>query len=370
MPSEQKMDFTKEFENIKCDLWQHLKECQKPIVLYGMGDGADKIIAELEKRGMEISGVFASDGFVREKIFHGHKVETFLSAKNRLSDMVVLVAFGTKLDEVIENVKKISAECELYAPDVPVFGGGIFDMEYFKEKFSRLESVYNKLCDDTSRKAFANSIKYRLTGDIGYLFECETTVEESYQNILMPKSPCIYVDIGAYNGDTAREFSSYSGNGIKVVAFEPDARNFKKLEKYAAECDIDDITVHNLAAWDKTEMLTFYSRSGRNSANTTSHVGAKAKEIQAVDIDSVVDEADFIKIDAEGADLKALLGAKRIISEHCPTMCIAAYHRTEDYFLLPEKVTELNDEYDIYFRHFRHIPCWDTNFYFRKKAQK
>lgn len=370
MPSEQKMDFTKEFENIKCDLWQHLKECQKPIVLYGMGDGADKIIAELEKRGMEISGVFASDGFVREKIFHGHKVETFLSAKNRLSDMVVLVAFGTKLEEVIENVKKISAECELYAPDVPVFGGGIFDMEYFKENFSRLESVYNKLCDDTSRKAFANSIKYRLTGDIGYLFECETTVEESYQNILMPKSPCIYVDIGAYNGDTAREFSSYSGNGIKVVAFEPDARNFKKLEKYAAECDIDDITVHNLAAWDKTEMLTFYSRSGRNSANTTSHVGAKAKEIQAVDIDSVVDRADFIKIDAEGADLKAVLGAKRIISEHCPTMCIAAYHRTEDYFLLPEKVTELNDEYDIYFRHFRHIPCWDTNFYFRKKAQK
>ncbi len=362
------MDFKKQFEDIECDLWQHLKKCQKPIVLYGMGDGADKIISELEARNIEVSGVFASDGFVREKIFHGHRVETYSAAKSRLCDMIVLVSFGTKLDEVLGNICRIANECELYAPDVPVFGTGIFDMKYFRDNFSRLENIYSKLSDDTSKKAYVNSIKYRLTGKIDYLFECETDVDESYKNILMPKSPCVYVDVGAYNGDTVREFSSYSGKEIKVHAFEPDARNFRKLEAFSKECGISDITLHNLAAWDKKEKLTFYSRSGRNSANTTSHSGAKETVIDASDIDSLVESADFIKIDAEGADLQAIMGAKRLIAKCTPTMCVAAYHRTEDYFLLPEKILEINENYDIFFRHFRHIPCWDTNFYFRKKA--
>lgn len=361
------MVFEKNFEEITHDMWQRLKSAGKPIVLYGMGDGADKICAELEARGMEISGVFASDGFVREKIFHGHKVENYSAVKQKLSDMIVLVCFGTKIREVIDNILKISDECELYAPDVPVFGEGIFDLDYFNKNFSRLENVYSRLADDISKKAFVNAIKYRLTGKIHYLFDCETDVDESYNSIICPKSKCTYIDIGAYNGDTIREFTSYSGKDISVHAFEPDARNFRKLEVYTTDCGISQISIHNMAAWDKKEELTFYSRSGRNSANTTSHNGAKASIITACDIDSVVPYADFIKIDAEGADIKALLGARKLVSTHAPTLCVAAYHRTEDYFLIPETVLEMYGDYDIYFRHFPHIPCWDTNFYFKRR---
>lgn len=360
------MDFKAHFQDIKFDIWQHLATSGKPIVLYGMGDGADKICAELEARGMEISGVFASDGFVREKIFRGHKVESYSCAKARLSDMIVLVCFGTKLDEVIDNVLRISKECELYAPDVPVFGGGIFDLEYFNENFARLEAVYNRLADDISKKAYVNAIKYRLTGKIDYLFECETNVCESYTEIMKPQGGCTYLDVGAYNGDTIREFVGFSGKDIDVFAFEPDARNFKKLAAYTQDCGIRSVFLHNLAAWDKKEDLTFYSRSGRNSANTSSHAGAKATVIKAVNIDGVAPRADFIKIDAEGADVPALLGAKKLIEKYSPTLCVAAYHRTEDYYVIPEKVFEMNDDYKIYFRHFRHIPCWDTNFYFVK----
>ena len=43
------MDFRQCFNDIKFDMWQHLQSSKKPIVLYGMGDGADKIAAELEK---------------------------------------------------------------------------------------------------------------------------------------------------------------------------------------------------------------------------------------------------------------------------------------------------------------------------------
>ena len=63
------------------DLWNYLKEANKPIVLYGMGNGADKIISVLNRYGIKISGVFASDGFVRQKVFHGFNVTDYKTAK-------------------------------------------------------------------------------------------------------------------------------------------------------------------------------------------------------------------------------------------------------------------------------------------------
>lgn len=363
------MVFSDFFGDIRSDLWQHLSESKKPVVLYGMGDGAEKIIDVLNEKGISLSGIFASDGFVpkKEKLFRGFHIESYSEIKARLGDMTVLVSFGTKLPEVLENINRISAECELYAPDVPVFGGGILDLRYFKENLSRFENVYSRLADAISQKAYINCIKFRLTGKISYLSECETEVNESYVNIIKPYPESTYVDIGAYNGDTIREFSSYSGESISVHAFEPDARNFKKLSLYTQECSIKDITLHNAAAWDKNESITFFSRSGRNSASTTSHAGAKPNEVQGLTPDSVTEKADFIKIDAEGADINALCGCKRLISEHSPTLCVAAYHRTEDYFAIPEYILSLNDSYKVYFRHFPHIPCWDTNFYFTAK---
>ena len=60
------------------DLWQRLKETDKPIALYGTGDGADKIIRKMRSDGTftKVKGIFASDGFVRRRSFCGFDVET------------------------------------------------------------------------------------------------------------------------------------------------------------------------------------------------------------------------------------------------------------------------------------------------------
>ena len=92
------------------DLWTVLKETDKPIVLYGMGNGADKIISVLNRYDIKISGVFASDGFVRPKVFHGFAVTDYKTAKETFGDMVVLVCFGSSLPDVIANIKRIAEE--------------------------------------------------------------------------------------------------------------------------------------------------------------------------------------------------------------------------------------------------------------------
>ena len=166
------------------DLWTYLKDTTKPIVLYGMGNGADKIISVLDSYDIKISGVFASDGFVRQKVFHGFNVTDYKTAKDTFGDMIVLVCFGSSLPDVIANIKRIANEQELYAPDVPVYGDNLFNMEYAVANEKRLKNIYNRLADNTSKKVFENAVMYKLTGKIDYLFDCQTLSEEIYKNLL------------------------------------------------------------------------------------------------------------------------------------------------------------------------------------------
>ena len=96
-----------------------------------MGNGADKILAVCERSGIPVADFFASDGFVREKYFHSHKISSYAELKTKYKDMIVLLCFGSSRPEVIENVLKIASEQELYAPEVPVIGDGLFTEEYY-----------------------------------------------------------------------------------------------------------------------------------------------------------------------------------------------------------------------------------------------
>ncbi len=347
------------------DLWEHLQNADKPIVLYGMGDGADKILAVCESKNIRISGVFASDGFVRHKTFHGFDLTDYATLRRSLGKCIILVSFATRLDNVMKSIYNLNETDELYAPDVPVFGQGIFDKSYFLNNAALFRSVYDTLSDDLSRRAYLDLIAHKITGKIDYLKDCETDVAEVYHTVIRPKGGDRYVDIGAYNGDTLREYVSFAGQDISAVCFEPDARNFKKLRQTAKELGISDISLHNAAAWDKEETLSFYARSGRASAHTTSHAGEKVTLIPAYPADSATDlRADYIKIDAEGADLAVVRGLAGTIRASRPVVGCAVYHRVEDLFALPSFLTSLyEDGFSLYIRHFPYIPGWDANVY-------
>lgn len=341
------------------DLWTYLKTTSKPIVLYGMGNGADKIISVLQKYGIKISGVFASDGFVRKKIFYGFEVTDYKTAKQNFGDMIVLVCFGTSLPDVISNIKRISSEQELYAPDVPVYGDTLFNFEFVKENHQRLEKIYKLLADDISKKVFENAVWYKLTGDIKYLFECETPPEEIYQNLLKLGSGETYFDLGAYRGDTVAEFLSFVSGYKKIIAVEPDFKTYNKL--CTATENLKDILCVNAAVSDVCGEISFDMSGSRGSS-----ISYGEKIIKSVTVDSLSEKffPTYLKMDIEGAELSALKGAKNTITQFKPKMQIATYHRSEDLFLLPETVLDFKKDYKIYLRHFPSLPCWDMSYYF------
>ena len=56
-------------------IWNYLKNSELPIVLYGMGDGADKVLSAFEKHNIKARAVMASDAYVRGQSFHGFTVK-------------------------------------------------------------------------------------------------------------------------------------------------------------------------------------------------------------------------------------------------------------------------------------------------------
>lgn len=344
---------------MELDLWQYLKTAKKPIVLYGMGNGADKIIKVLEENGIPFSGVFASDGFQREKLFHGMRVESYADLKNRFGDMIVLLCFGSARAEVIENVKRISSEQELYAPEVPVIGGGLFNLEYYENRKEEFNKIYSLLADEKSKQTFVNLIKYKISGKLEYLFQCEVDENEPYESFLEKRPQEYFLDLGAYNGDTALDFAKRNPDYSRIIACEPDKKTFKKLVKNTEHlpfCDCQNVCISAF-----TGKGNFSMKGGRNSI-----VSAQGEETDFSTVDSLLEgkKVTFIKMDVEGEEKNALSGAEKTILTHKPRMLISAYHRTEDLLSLPSGVLNIRDDYKIFLRHFASLPAWDTAYYF------
>ena len=81
------------------DMWEEIKNEKRPIVVYGMGNGADKLFDRLDSFGVKVSDVFASDGFVRGHSFRGYRVKSFSEIKETYADFVILLSFASNRED-------------------------------------------------------------------------------------------------------------------------------------------------------------------------------------------------------------------------------------------------------------------------------
>ncbi len=351
--------------SLKSDLWTYLSGTDKTVVMYGMGNGADKILAVCEKYKIEVADFFASDGFVRGHSFHGKRVLSYSEVKEKYGaeNIIVLLSFGSSLPDVLSLFKSVASECEMYAPDVPVCGENLFTLEFFRQHEDEIERAYSLLADESSKEIYKNVILYKLSGNISYLFDAETDKSESYSLLGASKFKAA-ADLGAYNGDTVRELFEYAPDIKKIYAFEPDMRSFKKLsaycESYEGDCTLVPI---NAAAWSKCETLIFGDEGNRNSGLFAPLKTARQKEVAALSLDSVINGAplDYIKYDVEGAERDAIAGSADTIIKYSPALLISAYHRSEDIFSLPLLINKINPSYTLYYRRYPYVPAWDLN---------
>lgn len=339
-------------------IWQVLKETDLPIVLYGMGNGADMIMGVLDEIGVTVSDIFASDAFVRGHSFHGFRVLKYSEVCEKYKDFIILMTFAIHDTPTLEYVRQMNEEHTVLSPTVPIAGKGLFTLDYIKENEELFDRAYNLLADEKSKSDFVDVLNFKVSGKIEYLFSCQSEKEELYRTILPLNDNETIVDLGAYDGDTIREFLSVTnGKYRKIYAFEPDEKNFRKLCKKMEA--LDKIERYNLGAWDKKETLYFQKKAGRNSHQSTEGIPMNFDSVDNV----IEDNVTFIKMDIEGAEYKAINGARKTIERCKPKLYICAYHRNEDAFALPLLINEICSDYKIYYRHHPYIPAWESNFY-------
>ncbi len=343
------------------DLWSYLASSKKTVVLYGMGNGADKILSVCERKGIPVSDFFASNGFVRGHSFHGKVVLSYSAVKEKYGaeNLIVLLSFGSSLPDVLARFDQMEGECEFYAPDVPVCGETLFDAEFYAENRTKFEQARALLADEESCRIFDEVIAYKLDGRLCHLRSAVCTKDEVYR-LLDADGIVTAADLGAYNGDTVRELMAYAPSLSSVVAMEPDRRNFRKLSDFASTLTTPKVTPIHAAAWSEQTTLSFADSGNRNAG---AFAPGKQVEVDALPLDALLqgESVDYIKYDVEGAEHQALLGSARTLQAHRPRLLVSAYHRSEDLLELPLLIHRLNPSYRIYLRRYPYVPAWDLN---------
>lgn len=353
------------------NLWKHLQRTSLPIVLYGMGNGADKILGVLDSLGIEISDIFASDGFVRGHSFHGKQVLSLSEIREKYESCIILLAFGSALPDVMKNIRALSDEYELYAPDVPVCGTELFSAEFFKLHKAEIDAARALLADEESKETYDAILAYKLTGRIDYLQKIDSPKENALRHLLSGGYTA-YADLGAYTGDTIKEILRIHPKINQIIALEPSAKIFRKLSFYLETLAPIQTAAYPLCAWNQSETVLLTDGAGRNTAigadsdKCKTKNGATVHPITCEALDTIIsfqNEKLLIKYDVEGAEKEALLGSVRTIQANNTDLIVSLYHRSGDLFELPLLVHSLFSHHRIYLRKHPYIPAWDINLY-------
>lgn len=160
-----------------------------------------------------------------------------------------------------------------------------------------------------------------------------------------------FVDCGALDGMTSiNMYKWYRENVEKMWIFEPDKISAERCRKNLSKIDFKNYKVVEKAVYSSKTQLFFNSTS--NGMASISPQGNVIVDTISLDEALREDDPSFIKMDIEGAEFEALIGAKRIIENSTPKLAISVYHKPEDIEEIPLLLLEYNPEYNFYLRHY------------------
>lgn len=284
-----------------------------------------------------------------------YAVSDFLN--ERLKPCNIVVGF-IECSREKEQILREHRNCTLYMIDVTSFHlTGEWSMAAFYEGHkSEFLKIRNELCDEESKTAFDLFIEQRCS--LIYRKPCSNKTEYFDDDIVTLEEDEVFVDCGAYDGDTVRSFiNCMKAAGIskyeKIYAFEADVKNCQKCAENLSQ--FENIEVISKGVYDKDCEL-FFDETGTMGSAINENSTFK---IEATSIDEAVSgrKVTFIKMDIEGAELKALQGAEETIRRYRPKLAVCVYHKAEDLITIPQYIKNLDPTYRLYLRSY-----WESGF--------
>jgi FkbM family methyltransferase len=163
----------------------------------------------------------------------------------------------------------------------------------------------------------------------------------------------IVIDGGACAGDTALCFAQHAKH---VVSFECMPSNLEILRRnLELNPNLSSkIEVVPKALWSRSgERFLFEDRGpGSRATSTGDGVQVVSQSIDDFVSSNGLPKVDFIKMDIEGAEPEALIGAEHTIRTYRPQLAICVYHDLTHFVSIPEWLASLKLGYRFYLDHF------------------
>lgn len=341
---------------------QYVKE-KEEILIWGNELSSANIIELIKNENIwhKVIGFVTNDkdlwgGEIQEKrIFSPFDIVNNLQKNNVL---VIIAAqqqsaIQMQLEEFQVPYEKIDLKGFGLSKDYLIYKDNQTPFEVIQDNLLEIRKTFDLLQDQKSKMVLSNILNSKITLDNSYLNGIASPPVQQYfdEELISLNEGEVFIDCGSFNGDTLKSFLNFS-NGTKYkkyIAIEADPKIYKDLLLTIENEKAEDVLPINIACWFEEATLSFMQQSSSGSVNTGGAISVQANSLDNLFSD---DEITFIKMDIEGAEQNALLGAKNLIDRNSPILAICLYHNLEDYFKIPLMINEMNSEYKFYIRHY------------------
>jgi FkbM family methyltransferase len=323
------------------------------VYIYGTGSYSHRVVEQLRIFDVEVIGLI--DHYELGKKQADVPVYS-LSSQLDTSETVIL-GFHNYLADIREIALKLKSmgfkeiwTAPMLARTLDSLGGNLDNYwltgnsELINEAISRAPSIQSRLSDAESERVLSDVINFRITGETRHLSSKQGLIDQYFPKdipfLRNDSMDGIYVDLGAFDGDTLR---GLEGRGLEprcYVGLEPDPSNFSKLVEEASLASFPCLTLP-LAAANQTAIQLMSSNNGGSSISLDGDLA-----IQTTSIDSLLhgQKVSVLKLDIEGAEKLAIKGAAETIQKWKPELAVSVYHKPEDLWEILDEV----DSYGVY----------------------
>lgn len=245
---------------------------------------------------------------------------------------------------------------------------------WFMKEIDDIKKVYSLFHDDRSKKIYVNGLCNRIAPAFSELTWEELFCDEEqyfYQEYFKFHSNETFVDCGSYTGDTILKFCDIVKKYKEIWGFELDKDNFDQMVSNLKNID-GSIHLHNCGVWNENCVLDYGHGSSTNEPSsgislykTEPSANNLIQQAQVKRLDDVLKSRNvtYIKMDVEGAEMNALLGAEHIIRTQRPRLSVCVYHKVSDFWQIPLLLNKFNHEYKFVLRHYSKTSCEETVLY-------
>ena len=328
-----------------------LKNENQLLVLFGAGEFGSLIYNYLKEAQIKVDYFCDNDHQKWGQYLCGLKVVS-LDELSVISDKVNFLITSAFYGSIENQLTTKGFYNVYYLPLVFLHN---YSREDIKIADNKIKELTGFLKDDKSKQIIKKLIKCRLTNNFTPMGSVADNACLQYfdPDIIKLTGEEVFVDGGAYNGDTINSLLRKSKGSFKMIhGFEPDEKTYHQL--------VDNMSRINGFKKIKLNQKGLYNKNTKIGFTFTNNMGSRIdnnlpNNIEVVSLDQYLTKSEsvsFVKMDIEGAEKEAITGAKRVISKFKPKLAISIYHKPEDLWEIPLLIRSLNPHYQIYIRHY------------------